>query len=302
MESFDILVIGGGAAGMAAALKASELGARVLLAERDGSLGGILRQCIHSGFGLGYFGRDMTGPEYAAEFIEKIEKSAVELRTDTTVLELREDKTALLSSPAGAERVQFEKCLLCTGARERSIGSLRLGGTRPAGIFTAGAAQKMVNLGGYDIGNRVIILGSGDIGQIMARRLRLLGKEVVALVEQERQLGGLARNRRDCIEAFHIPVILDAEIREIHGFGRISGITIRLGSGESMRLDCDTLITAIGLIPERELPEGLGQPDWLECCGNCDYIHEIVDTVSNQAEKAAEKIFRERDEGYVKRT
>ncbi len=300
MESFDILVIGGGAAGMAAALRASELGARVLLAERGESPGGILRQCIHHGFGLGYFGRDMTGPEYAADFIEKIENSSVEMRTETTVLELREDKTALLSSPRGAERVKFEKCLLCTGARERSIGSLRLGGTRPAGIFTAGAAQKMVNLGGYDIGNRVVILGSGDIGQIMARRLRLLGKEVVALVEQAQQLGGLARNRRDCIEAFRIPVILGAEIQEIHGFGRISGITLRLGDGQKKRIDCDTLITAIGLIPERELLEGLGQPDWLACCGNCDHIHEFVDTVSRQAESLAEEIIGKEGE-YVKR-
>lgn len=285
MESFDYLVIGGGAAGMAAALAAGEKGARVLLAERSGSLGGILNQCIHHGFGLGYFGQDLSGPEYAARFIEKIESSTVEVRLGTMVLELGGDKTALLSSCEGAERVEFEKCLLCTGSRERSIGSLRLGGTRPAGVFTAGAAQKMVNLGGYDIGKRIVILGSGDIGQIMARRLKLQGKEIVAMIEQRAELGGLVRNRKSCIEAHNIPVILNATVERIHGTGRISGVTVRhADSGESEILPCDTLITAIGLIPERELLEGLGQPEWLKCCGNCDYIHEIVDTVSSQAE------------------
>lgn len=291
MESFDILVIGGGAAGMAAALRAQECGARVLLAERGEALGGILRQCIHSGFGLGYFGCDLTGPDYAARFIEKIEKSAVEVRLDTMVLEIKEDKTALLSSPAGVQRVRFEKCILCTGSRERSIGSLKVGGSRPAGVFTAGAAQKMVNLGGYDIGQRILILGSGDIGQIMARRLNLLGKEIVAMVEQRSELGGLVRNRRDCIAAHNIPVILNATVECIHGSGRIRGVTIRhLDTDKREQLDCDTLITAIGLIPERELLQGLGQPDWLRLCGNCDYIHEIVDTVSAQAEKLANEI------------
>jgi len=296
MESFDILVIGGGAAGMAAALELSRGGARVLLAERSEALGGVLPQCIHHGFGLGYFSRDLTGPEYAAEFIKKIENSDVEVRLGTMVLELREDKTALLSSPKGAYDVAFGRCILCTGSRERSIGSLKVGGTRPAGVFTAGTAQKMVNLGGYDIGRRIVILGSGDIGQIMARRLTLLGREIVAMVEQNSRLGGLVRNQKNCIEAYNIPVILNATVERIHGAGRVSGVTVRhLDSGETEILPCDTLITAIGLIPERELMAGIGQPEWLQLCGNCDYIHEIVDTVSAQAERLAAEIMQKGD-------
>jgi len=289
MEHIDYLVVGGGAAGMAAALQAAGKGAKVLLAERAKHLGGILNQCIHQGFGLGYFGQDMTGPEYAQAFIRKLEETSVDVRLGTAVLELRENKTALMISPLGAEEVEFEKCILCTGARERTIGSLNVGGTRPAGIFTAGTAQKLINLGHYDIGSRVVILGSGDIGQIVARRLRLLGKEVVAMVEQNNRLGGLARNRKDCIEAFQIPVILNATVEEVCGSGRISGVVLRhLDSGEREMLECDTLITAIGLIPERELLEGVGTPAWLRCCGNCESIHEIVDTVSSQAVKVLE--------------
>lgn len=271
---------------MAAALAAAEKGARVLLAERNETLGGILPQCIHHGFGLGWFGEDLTGPEYAARFIRKIEGSGVELRLGTMVLALRENKTALLSGREGLAEVAFEKCLLCTGSRERSIGSLPVGGTRPAGIFTAGAAQKMVNLGGYDIGKRIVILGSGDIGQIMARRFSLLGKEVVAMVEAKSELGGLARNRRDCIQAFNIPVILNATVDQVLGTGRVSGVMVRhLDTGQREALSCDTLVTALGLIPERELVASLGVPDWLKSLGNCDYIHEIVDTVTAQAEK-----------------
>lgn len=271
---------------MAAALAAEAKGAQVILVERGDSLGGILNQCIHSGFGLGYFGEDMKGLEYAARFVEKIEKSNVDVRLSTMVLELNEDKTALLSGREGLVRVGFEKCLLCTGSRERSAGSLIMGGTRPAGIFTAGAAQKMVNLGAYDIGRRIVILGSGDIGQIMARRFSLLDREVVAMVEQRGQLGGLARNRRDCIEAYNIPVILNATVDEVLGAGRVSGVMIKhLDSGRREYLACDTLVTAIGLIPERELIPETGAPDWLRSIGNCDYIHEIVDTVTVQAEK-----------------
>jgi len=287
MEHVDYLIIGGGAAGMAAALQASAQGRQVLLADRADRLGGILNQCIHHGFGLGYFGQDMTGPEYAQAFLRKLEETSVDVRLGTTVLELRENKTALLVSPRGAEEVEFEKCILCTGARERTIGSLQIGGTRPAGIFTAGTAQKLINLGHYEIGSRVVILGSGDIGQIVARRLRLLGKDVVTMVEQGDQLGGLARNRRECIEAFQIPVMLNTTVEEVCGTGRISGVILRhLDSGERETIECDTLITAIGLIPERELLETVGTPEWLLCCGNCESIHDFVDTVSNQTAKA----------------
>ena len=277
MEHFELLVVGGGAAGMAAALRADERGMSVLLAERADRLGGILPQCIHSGFGLGYFGEDLTGPEYAARFIEKIEKSGVKVLLDTMVLRLGEDKTALLSGSRGLCEISFDRCILAAGCRERPIGALPVHGTRPAGIFTAGAAQKMVNIGHY------------DIGQIMARRFTLMGKNVVAVVEKEPQLGGLARNRRNCIEAYNIPVILNATVEQVLGSGRINGVIIRdLLSGECRRLDCDTLVTAVGLIPERELADNIGEPQWLNFCGNCDHIHEIVDAATMQAEKTVD--------------
>ena len=293
MEHFDLLIVGGGAAGMAAALAAERAGAkRILIAERDGTLGGILPQCIHNGFGLGYFKEDLTGPEYAARFIARIAQSGVSVRLDTTVLELRADKTALLSACGALERIGFDRCILATGARETPAAALGICGTRPAGVFTAGQAQKLVNLGHYDIGQNIVILGSGDVGQIMARRFTLLGKKIVAMVEISDHLGGLVRNRRSCIEAYRIPVIFKATVSEIHGVGRISGVTVRhLDTGAQEHLTCDTLVTAVGLVPERELISPLAAPDgtlpeWLTAIGNCDFIHEIVDAVTVQAEAA----------------
>lgn len=291
MERYDLLIVGGGAAGMAAALAAESAGAkRILLCERSAYLGGILPQCIHNGFGLGYFREDLTGPEYAARFIGRMAASRAELRLETTVLEITADKTALLSAPGRVERIGFDRCILACGAREKPLGALPVSGTRPAGIFTAGQAQKLVNLGHYDIGNRIVILGSGDVGQIMARRFTLLGKQVAAMVEITDHLGGLVRNQKNCIEAYNIPVILNAAVTAVHGAGRIEGVTVRhLDTGAEERIDCDTLITAVGLIPERELARPLTAadgtlPDWLVPVGNCDFIHEIVDAVTTQAE------------------
>lgn len=293
MEHFDLLIVGGGAGGMAAALAAERAGAnRILLVERDGALGGILPQCIHNGFGLGYFHEDLTGPEYAARFTGRIAQSGISFRLETTVLELRADKTALLSASGTLERISFDRCILATGAREIPAAALGICGTRPAGVFTAGQAQKLVNLGRYDIGQNIVILGSGDVGQIMARRFTLLGKNVVAMVELSDHLGGLTRNQRSCIEAYRIPVIFNATVSEIHGVGRISGVTVRhLDTGAEEYIACDTLVTAVGLVPERELIQPLATPDgtlpaWLSAVGNCDFIHEIVDAVTMQAEAA----------------
>lgn len=291
MANYQLLVIGGGAAGMAAALSAEEAGLeRVLLVERSDRLGGILPQCIHNGFGSSYFGEDLTGPEYARRFIERIKSSNIHVLLDTTVLQLSKDKTVLLSGRNGLKVISFDNMILATGSRELPIGALPIYGTRPAGIFTAGAAQKMVNLYGYDIGNEIVILGSGDIGLIMARRLTLLGKRVIAVIEQKPALGGLPRNQNNCIKAYHIPVMTSSTIDAVHGNGRISGVTVRHTDTETTEyIPCDTLLTAVGLIPERELLEGLISgnqiPDWVFLCGNCDYVHQIVDSVTFQAEK-----------------
>ena len=281
----DILVIGGGAAGLAAALEARKAGARVLLAEREDYLGGVLPQCLHHGFGLGTFGEDLTGVEYGERYTKRFLSSGADVRLSTAVIRLNEDKAALLSGSSGLETVSFRHAFLCTGCRERPLQSLWVGGTRPAGIFTAGQAQKLINLGSHDVGDNIVILGSGDIGQIMARRFSLCGKRVVAMVEIMDHLGGLARNRRECIEAYHIPVILRATAETVHGEGRITGVTLRhVDTEEREYIPCDTLITSLGLIPERELIRG-ETPPWLSLCGNCEHVHEIVDGVTTHAEE-----------------
>lgn len=291
MESVELLVIGGGAAGMAAALAAEEAGAEgVLLCERAARLGGVLPQCLHHGFGLSRFGEDLTGAQYAERFTQRLRGSAVETALGAAVVELREDKTALITAPTGLRRVAFDRCLLATGCRERPLGALGPGGTRPAGIFTAGAAQKLVNLGNYTIGREIVILGSGDVGQIMARELTRRGCRIVAVVEQRGELGGLARNRHDCIEAPGIPVLLRATVESVAGVSRVRGVTLRhLDTGLREFVPCDTLVTALGLIPERELLRPLERegalPGWVTPCGNCDYVHDIVDSVTRQAER-----------------
>jgi len=297
MEHYDLLIVGGGAAGMAAALAAERSGAgHVLLAERSEYLGGVLPQCIHNGFGLGFFHEDLTGPQYADRFITQMSASRTDVRLETAVLRIFSDKTALLSAPGVLERIEFDRCILACGAREKPVGALPISGTRPAGIFTAGQAQKLVNLGHYDIGDRIVILGSGDIGQIVARRLTLLGKQIVAMVEISDHLGGLVRNQKECIEAYHIPIRLNATVSVIHGFPRISGVTLRHSDcGTEEQMDCDTLITAVGLIPEQELSRPLTAadgtlPGWLVSVGNCDYIHEIVDAVTMQAQAAGASV------------
>ena len=237
-----------------------------------------------------YFGEELTGPQYAARYQDKLTASDVEIMTGTSVIRLSEDGSGLLSGEGcGLLEVRAKAVILASGCRERPIGALPVTGTRPSGIFTAGAAQKLVNLGGYDIGNRFVILGSGDVGLIMARQLKLQGKEVLAVLEKESRCGGLERNRRNCLEAHHIPLRTRCTVSEVHGRGRITGVTVvDLKDGREALLQCDTLITSVGLIPERELSEeasGSGTlPGWLFLCGNACYVHDLVDDVTLESE------------------
>ncbi|NMA37447.1 MAG: FAD-dependent oxidoreductase [Papillibacter sp.] len=291
MMTCDLIIIGGGSAGMAAALGALSEGIKnILLVERDKGLGGILNQCLHRGFGLSYFREELTGPEYAARFLRKINESGIEVLTDTSVISLSADKTAVLSgNTLGLKEVQAKAVILASGCRERPIGTLKVYGTRPSGIYTAGAAQRMVNLYGYDIGSSLVILGSGDVGLIMARQLTLLGKKVLAVIEKEDRCGGLERNRINCLEVYGIPLRTRTTVTQIHGTARIEGVTVLgLDTGIEEYIKCDGLITSVGLIPERELAEEAGYteslPDWLFLCGNACYVHDTVDEVTVESE------------------
>ena len=286
MSGTKLLIVGAGPAGIAAACAAWDSGCReIVLTDRNAAPGGVLPQCVHEGFGLAAYGRELTGPAYAEKLTERLKKTGVRFLCGTEVLRVTKDKTALLSSREGLCWLSFERLILAAGCRERSIGSLPVAGTRPAGIFTAGQAQEMINLRHWDPGDDVLILGSGDLGMVMARRFTLEGKRVIAVIEKEARYGGMARNYRRCIEALRVPMIYRSTVTEIHGAGRISGVTVQnLDSGSTRLIPCDTLITALGLIPERELARGLGEPDWLTLAGNCHRVHDLVDSAVDEAE------------------
>ncbi|MBO5497060.1 MAG: FAD-dependent oxidoreductase, partial [Oscillospiraceae bacterium] len=286
MEKTELLIIGAGAAGISAACAAWDAGCRdVVLTDRSRNLGGILPQCLHAGFGLSAGGTELTGPAYAERLAQRQARTGVRFLPGREVLAITKEKTAVVSGGGGLEPIRFEKLILATGCRERTIGTLPIAGTRPAGIFTAGQAQEMINLHHWMPGSRIVILGSGDLGMILARRFTLEGKQVLAVVEQGESYGGMTRNFHRCIEAFQIPIRYRRTIREIHGMPRITGVTIEtLDSGEREFLSCDTLVTAIGLIPERELVRGLGEPEWLSYAGNCHRVHDIADSAAAEGE------------------
>ena len=285
MKKYDLLIIGGGCAGLAAAIAAFEQGiSKIALVERSDVLGGILNQCIHSGFGLERYGKELTGPEFARALLDEFCKISVDVYTDTTVLNLTKD-TAVISGKGGYGKLRFDAVILACGCRETPIGALPVTGTRPAGIFTAGQAQSMINLKKMDIGDDVLILGSGDVGLIVARRLKLLGKNVIAVLEKSDTCGGLERNRINCIDAYNIPLKLNCTVTEICGTGRISGVYARdLVTEESAYIPCKTLITSVGLVPERDLLSSFGDgvlPQNIFLCGNCRAVFDTADSAAS---------------------
>ncbi|MEM4972932.1 MAG: FAD-dependent oxidoreductase [Candidatus Hadarchaeales archaeon] len=309
----DLLVIGGGAAGLAAAIKAREEGVeRILVLERAEELGGILPQCIHTGFGLHYFGENLTGPEYISRFIEKLHQLGIEYKLNTMVLRLFPDKRVLAAnSDDGLLEIHAGAVILAMGCRERTRGQLNIPGTRPAGIYTAGTAQRLMDIEGYLPGRRVVILGSGDVGLIVARRFAMEGAKVEAVVEISPFAGGSDRNVVQCLQDFDIPLLLEHTVTSIHGRDRVEGVTIAKVDqdgkpipGTERTIECDTLILSVGLIPENELsreaglsldPATLGPvvDEHMEtsvrgifACGNVVHVHDLVDHVTWEGELA----------------
>jgi len=310
---YDLIVIGGGPAGLAAACAAWERGLRkILLAERDRELGGILNQCIHNGFGLHYFKEELTGPEYARRFIEQLADTGVEVRLDTMVLEVTPERQVHMVGRDTGYRVEEAKSIiLAMGCRERTRGAIAIPGTRPAGVLTAGAAQRYVNMEGWLPGRRAVVLGSGDIGLIMARRMTLEGAKVLACVELMPRSRGLARNIVRCLRDYDIPLLLSHTVTDIRGRERVEQVVVsRVDSerrpipGTEMIFDCDTLLLSVGLIPENELTRQAGiemdprtggarvrenmetSLHGVFACGNAAHVHDLVDHVTTESQRA----------------
>ena len=313
MKKYDVVVIGAGPAGLAAACEAFKNGAgKILVVERDREPGGILNQCIHNGFGLHYFKEELTGPEYAGRFIDLLKQTDAELLLDTMVLQITDDRKVVMMNPHdGYFTVQAGAVVLTMGCRERTRGAIGIPGTRPAGIFTAGAAQRYVNIEGYMVGKKVLILGSGDIGLIMARRMTLEGAKVVACVELMPYSNGLNRNIVQCLNDYNIPLYLSHTITEIRGERRVEGAVVSEVDGHGKPIpgtehffDCDTILLSVGLIPENELSRSAGikldprtkGPVVYEnmetsipgvfASGNVVHVHDLVDFVTAESQRA----------------
>ena len=317
--NYDAVVIGGGAAGLAAALELDGEGFSCAILEREDHLGGILMQCIHNGFGLHEFKEELTGPEFAQRFINRLEGSGVAVYLDATVTEIRLEEAAppapgmkelFCVSPAGLLHIHARAVILAMGCRERNRGNVRIPGSRPAGVYTAGLAQRLVNIEGYIPGRELVIIGSGDIGLIMARRMSWVGCKVKAVVEIMPYPAGLTRNIVQCLEDFDIPLYLSSQTTNIYGNDRVEGVEVTpmengiLVPEKGFRIDCDTVLLSVGLVPENELSKEAGvelnpstngplvdaslmtSVEGVFACGNVLHVHDLVDWVAEEARRA----------------
>jgi NADPH-dependent 2,4-dienoyl-CoA reductase/sulfur reductase-like enzyme len=316
MQEKEVIIIGGGAAGLAAAVACQQKGIEdILIIERGGYLGGILNQCIHDGFGLEKFNTSLTGPEYAQRYIDQVTDKKIPFLLNTMVLNLTPQKEVIVVNHHGLQHYRAKVIILAMGCRERTRGAINIPGARPSGIYTAGVAQELINLKNYMVGEKIVVLGSGDIGLIMARRLSLEGAEVIMVAEKLPYSSGLPRNINQCLHDFDIPLLLSHTVVNIEGNGRLSGVTIaQLGKrggiipGSKRKVTCDTLLLSVGLIPENELSREAGitldsitggpQVDekgqtsvpGIFACGNVLQVHDIVDNVSLEAEYIVEGV------------